>query len=122
MTSGFVEVETTAPSDSKILGMTRDDVFPERGGPSTSVERCATGPRPPVRYRFQHRCCGRAKRWTSRSAAARNQARIDRVDMFVSVAFHASDVCVGEQTISIGHFAQCSDDASDIEHLRTSSM
>ena len=39
MTSGLVDVDTTGPSDSKILGMTRDDVFPERGGPSTSVER-----------------------------------------------------------------------------------
>ena len=41
MTSGLVEVETTGPSDSKILGMTREDVFPDRGGPNTRVERSA---------------------------------------------------------------------------------
>ncbi len=40
MTSGLVEVETTGPSATKRLGMTREDVFPEREGPRTSVERC----------------------------------------------------------------------------------
>ena len=40
ITSGLVEVETTAPLASKRLGMTREDVFPERGGPSTRVDRC----------------------------------------------------------------------------------
>jgi len=34
-------VETTGPSESRILGMTRDDVFPERGGPSTRTEHSA---------------------------------------------------------------------------------
>ena len=38
-TSGLVEVETTAPEAAKTLGMTRDDVFPERDGPRTRVDR-----------------------------------------------------------------------------------
>src|ERR1700683_3935562 len=40
ITSDLVDVETTGPCDSKILGMTREDVFPQRDGPSTSVDRC----------------------------------------------------------------------------------
>ncbi len=37
-TSGFVEVDTTAAGASSTTGMTMHVVFPERGGPSTSME------------------------------------------------------------------------------------
>ena len=39
-TSGLVDVETTAPGADNTLGMINDDVFPDRGGPSTSTARC----------------------------------------------------------------------------------
>jgi len=38
-TSGLVEVLTTAPGAARTLGITIADVFPERDGPSTRVER-----------------------------------------------------------------------------------
>ena len=34
MTSGLVDVETTAPVAQRMLGMMSDVVFPDRGGPS----------------------------------------------------------------------------------------
>jgi hypothetical protein len=40
MTSGLVEVATTARCVKKILGIIRDDVFPERDGPKASTLRC----------------------------------------------------------------------------------
>ena len=40
ITSGLVEVETTGPLASRILGMTREDVLPDRDGPRTRVDRC----------------------------------------------------------------------------------
>ncbi len=54
-TSGLVEVDTTGPAAAKRLGMTTDEVFPERGGPSTSMEcsgraKCHWSP-PWPRYR-----------------------------------------------------------------------
>ena len=47
----FVDVETTGPRASRILGMTREDVFPEREGPRTRVDRCGPAhdqPPPPI--------------------------------------------------------------------------
>ena len=41
-TSGFVEVDTTAPRAPRTVGTTSPDVFPDRGGPRTSTA-CSAG-------------------------------------------------------------------------------
>ena len=50
-TSGFVEVLTTAPGATRTFGMTTDEVFPDRDGPSTRAERSGpvhAHPPPPI--------------------------------------------------------------------------
>ncbi len=39
-TSGLVDVDTTGPLLAITLGMIRDDVFPERGGPRIITDCC----------------------------------------------------------------------------------
>ena len=80
---------------SKILGMTREDVFPGSWGSQYQCRALRTGPRPSAGA-FTNVDAVARQTVDRAQCCTRNQARIGGVDMCLSGVFHARDVCVGE--------------------------